>query len=468
MTPSSTAPSAKVIVISYYSLLTPCKGRNSVVVSHHSLTHRGYLLRVADTYGIHPFSLFERLHGISRVERRHLRWSGIAISNTAALAAGRVANLEPEEIQAMHLTAYDGSALDFGDLTPSVFDPTKDLPADRLPMTGAGPLVNAAWDRYCRRCREARPGFRAMSWRLRVHLVCIHHGLLLDTENQSRGEQITATDDDIASQAEVLSRLTPSEQHAGFFADLDLHLASRIPMWRTKLQGRERKSPEAVITSFTTAVQMARSPGYPAYQGLAEWPVTKGARALRAPRCLGFVGTTYGFPHLLPTHLFIRGLSDLLHQPDVRTARAVSAVGSFMSATGRDLSTACVLLPERRRATTAARFLKYLITLEDQGRAEQFWSLCEMAATELLRDDVDYRDREQLCYDEGAYLAATSAEPSAYVRTVRTWLVDQWACTFTSSNVRTSVRDGSIEHFDRLYGAAMRSALEHHFRRVAA
>jgi len=41
MTPSSTATSAKVIVISYYSLLTPCKGRNSVVVSHHSLTHRG-------------------------------------------------------------------------------------------------------------------------------------------------------------------------------------------------------------------------------------------------------------------------------------------------------------------------------------------------------------------------------------------------------------------------------------------
>ena len=40
MTPSSTAPSAKVIVIGCYSLLTPCKGRNSVVVSHHSLTHR--------------------------------------------------------------------------------------------------------------------------------------------------------------------------------------------------------------------------------------------------------------------------------------------------------------------------------------------------------------------------------------------------------------------------------------------
>lgn len=40
MAPSSTAPSAKVIVIGCYSLLTPCKGRNSVVVSHHSLTHR--------------------------------------------------------------------------------------------------------------------------------------------------------------------------------------------------------------------------------------------------------------------------------------------------------------------------------------------------------------------------------------------------------------------------------------------
>ncbi|WP_370890199.1 TniQ family protein [Janibacter sp. GXQ6167] len=428
---------------------------------------RSYLLRVADVYGIHPFSLLKRLHGTPSVNRRHLRWCGIAISDAALRRAGTVVNLDPAQIQGMHLSAYDGSALDFCDLMSDVFDPTGGLPPERLPMTAAGPLVNAAWDRYCRRCRAERPGYRALSWRLRTHLVCIQHRLMLDTDNHGRHEAITATADAIAGQAEVLSRLTPTAEHAAFFADLDLHLASRIPDWRTTLQGRERKSPEAVLASFTTAVQMALSPGYPAYQGLAEWSRAKAARALRAPHSLRFAGSMSRFPHLLPTNLFTAGLSDLLHQADLPTARAVSAVGALMSATGVDLSRACELLPQRR-ATTAVRFLTHLIVLEGEGRAERFWRLSEMAAAELLREDVDYRHREQLCYDEGAYLAATTAEPSAYVRTVRTWLVDQWACTYTSSNIRPSVRDGSIEHFDRLHGPGMRSALEHHFRRAVA
>ena len=41
MTPSSVATSAVVIVIVLVSLLTPCKGRNSMKVSHPNLTHRG-------------------------------------------------------------------------------------------------------------------------------------------------------------------------------------------------------------------------------------------------------------------------------------------------------------------------------------------------------------------------------------------------------------------------------------------
>jgi len=81
-------------------------------------------------------------------------------------------------------------------------------------------------------------------------------------------------------------------------------------------------------------------------------------------------------------------------------------------------------------------------------------------AQQLLREDTNYRHRELVCNDEDVYLVATAAEPSAYVRTIRTWLVDQWACTYTSSNVRPSVQDGSIEHFDRRYGTGMRAALE--------
>ncbi len=131
-----------------------------------------------------------------------------------------------------------------------------------------------------------------------------------------------------------------------------------------------------------------------------------------------------------------------------------------VSAAGRTLHAAAEGLPSRRRATTSALFLENLIQLEKEGRAEQFWSLCAAAAIELLRKGTNYRRRELVCNDEDLYLVATAAEPSAYVRTVRTWLVDQWACTYTSSNVRPSVLDGTIEHFDGLYGPGMREALE--------
>ena len=43
---------------------------------------------------------------------------------------------------------------------------------------------------------------------------------------------------------------------------------------------------------------------------------------------------------------------------------------------------------------------------------------------------------------------------------VRTWLVDQWACTYTSSRIRPSILDRSIEDFDRRFGPTMRTALE--------
>lgn len=139
-----------------------------------------------------------------------------------------------------------------------------------------------------------------------------------------------------------------------------------------------------------------------------------------------------------------------------------------MSATALDLDAAAAVLPPGRRGTTSSLFLAQLIQLERDGRAERFWSLCAAAASQLVGESVDYRHREQVCGDEEAYLAAASAEPSAYVRTVRTWLVDQWACTYTSSNVRPSVRDGSIEHFDRLYGSGMRAALARLFEEPAA
>jgi len=77
-----------------------------------------------------------------------------------------------------------------------------------------------------------------------------------------------------------------------------------------------------------------------------------------------------------------------------------------------------------------------------------------------VEDGVDYRALEATCSNPEAFLAARKAEPSAHQGIVKTWLVDQWACTYTSSRVRPSVLDRSIEDFDGQFGSMMRTALE--------
>ncbi|WP_344061628.1 TniQ family protein [Nostocoides vanveenii] len=419
---------------------------------------RSYLLRVAANCGVHPFDLMARVHGIGRARRRHLRWSGIAMTESAATEAGSVVNLKAGEIQAMHLSRYDGSALDFTHLTPEAFDPALTVAADRLPLGGVGPLVKATLDRYCVQCVVEAPGYRAMSWRLQVHLACTRHHLRLASDASNAGDAVSR--DVVETQAAVLSRLAPSAENQGFFQHLHAQLVSEIGPWRSSLDRRVQETPEAVLEAFGLAVARVMSPGYPDYQGFAHWPSLSAARHLRPPDSLAYDRSLHVFPHLLPMHHFTHGLADLLHRPQIRQARAMAAVGAAMCATGHPLGVAVRLLPERRRGTTSAMLLNHLVQLEREGRAEQFWRSCAEAATQLIRESVDYRHREKVCGDENAYVIARSAEPSAYPRTIRTWLVDQWACTYTSSNVRPSVRDGSIEYFDRNFGPGMRAALE--------
>ena len=327
-----------------------------------------------------------------------------------------------------------------------------------MPLGGVGPLVKVTRDRYCPRCLEEAPGYRALSWRLQVHLVCTRHHLLL-TSTASNAADIVSRDV-VETQALLLSRLAPSAENSGFFEHLHAQLVSEVGPWRSSLDRRVQETPERVLEAFGLSVARVMSPGYPDYQGLADWPSNAVSRHLRSPDSLAYDRSLHVFPHLLPTHLFTQGLSDLLHRPQIRQARAIAAVGAAMCATGHALGVAVQLLPERRRGTTSAMLVNHLVQLEREGRAEQFWRSCAEAATQLMRESEDYRHREKVCVDENAYVIARSAEPSAYPRTIRTWLVDQWACTYTSSNVRPSVRDGSIEYFDRNFGPGMRAALE--------
>ena len=429
---------------------------------------RSYIVRVADIYGVQPLSVLERVHGIARVDRRHFRWSGIALSEAAARDAGRVVNLEPVEIQSMQLSAFHGSALNFACRSFDHFNPANASALSRLPLTAVGPLVKATSDRLCPGCVEGAPGYRASSWRLQVHVVCTQHRTPLTVHADSAED--SAIDDAVCdSQDEVLRRLGPTEENAAFFNELHDQLNSAMGLRRRNPERQVHRPPEQVLEEFRRSVAKTLAHGYPDYQGFGDWPVPRAIRHLRPAHMLACPNPPlHSFPHLLPTYLFVPGLSDLLHSAQIRQARAIAAVGARMCATGNPLQVARELLPTRRRRATAQLFLTHLIELEREGRAEEFWRHCAAAAAELLHDDVDYRHREQVCHDEDAYLAATAAEPSAYVRTVRTWLVDQWACTYTSSNVRPSVRDGTIEHFDRDHGPGMRAALDRHLLWVAA
>lgn len=428
---------------------------------------RSYLLRVAALYGVHPFNVVERVHGLESVDRRHLRWTGIAMSDSLATEVGMIINLSRREVQSMHLNVFDGSALRFSGQEIEAFDPARAFEAGRLPSEANRLFVRATRDRYCAQCVDGTPGYRAVSWRLKVHLVCVLHRELLIGAGESARE-IVVDGPVVASQNEVLKRLRASDESAAFFEHLHAQLSMANGRWRQQLERSARAAPEEVLETFNRAVVRVLSPGYPDHQGYASWPPVSAAKHLRAPEGMGYTGPPCVFPHLLPMAHFTGGLSDLLHRAQIRQARAIAAAGAQMTATGVGLDIAVTFLPKRRRATTKVLFLKHLIQLEREGRAEIFWDLCTTAATAILQEGVDYRLREDICMDEDAHLAAKAAEPNAYPRTIRTWLVDQWACTYTSSNVRPSVRDGSIETFDRIYGAGMREALTGLVQRRAA
>ena len=270
--------------------------------------------------------------------------------------------------------------------------------------------------------------------------MCTQHRTPLVVHADSAED--SAIDDAVCdSQDEVLRRLGPTEENAAFFNELHDQLNSAMGLRRRNPERQVHRPPEQVLEEFRRSVAKTLAHGYPDYQGFGDWPVPRAIRHLRPAHMLACPNPPlHSFPHLLPTYLFVPGLSDLLHRAQIRQARAIAAVGARMCATGNPLQVARELLPTRRRRATAQLFLTHLIELEREGRAEEFWRHC----------------------------AAAAAEPSAYVRTVRTWLVDQWACTYTSSNVRPSVRDGTIEHFDRDHGPGMRAALDRHLLWVAA
>jgi hypothetical protein len=340
-----------------------------------------------------------------------------------------------------------------------------DRPADHPrpkpphPQPAASNASGKALTKQRRWIQAEAPGFRRLSWRLQTQLICVEHGEVL-AMNEQPTAPLVLTPEIVEMQSHILSRLKPSLDNAAFFVDLEGQLRRANSRGWEPLHLRAAQDPERALAELACAVRMALSRGYPDAQGLTGWPVQARTRHIRAPRSLGFTDALDIFPHLLPTRQFVGRFSDLLFPAMVRDGRSVAALGTLMSATGCDLYTAIELLPPRRRIRNLSKFFQQLVRLEQEGRAELFWRECRRAGTAVIADGVGYRVREAVCSDLGVFLAAITAEPAAHEGMVRTWLVDQWACTYTSSRVRPSVLDRSIEEFDRGYGPGMRSALE--------
>ncbi|MBP8880873.1 MAG: TniQ family protein [Dermatophilaceae bacterium] len=420
---------------------------------------RGYVVRVANFYGVRPRALLTLAPGATVLTRHRMTWSGTVATAESVLQLADLFRLQPREVDRMHLSAFDGSAIRIADLDPDLFDPNNPRRPSKHPTQKLGLIVSGAEDRRCPQCIDAAPEYRAMTWRLQTHLICLTHLELLTSADRSPG-RFTLTPEIVEAQSQVLSRLSPSPDTAAFFVDLEGHLRRANSRGWEPLHRRAGHDPDAALADLTSAVRMALARGYPDAQGLTEWPVQARTRHIRAPHSLGFTDEWNVFPHLLPTPIFVSEFSDLLYPARIRDGRAVAALGTVMIATGCDLYTAIELMPPGRRIRNLSKFFKQLVLLEQQGRAERFWDGCQIAVSAVVENGVDYRAREAICSDPAAFRVSIHAEPSAHQGMVRTWLVDQWACTYTSSRIRPSILDRSIEDFDRRFGPKMRAVLE--------
>lgn len=420
---------------------------------------RGYVVRVANFYGVRPRGLLALAPGATVLTRHRMTWSGTVATAEAVVKLADLFRLEPREVDRMHLSTFNGSAIRIADLDLDLFDPNNPRRSSKHPTQKVGLIVSGAEDRWCPQCIDPSPDYRAMTWRLQTHLICLTHLELLRSADQAPGN-FTLEPEILEAQAHLLSRLDPSRDNAAFFVDLEGHLRRTNRRGWEPLHRRAGHDPDAALADLTGAVRMALARGYPDAQGLTQWPVQARTRHIRAPHSLGFKDEWNVFPHLLPTPVFVSEFSDLLYPARIRDGRAVAALGTVMSATGCDLYAAIGLMPPGRRIRNLSKFFKQLVLLEQQGRAERFWHQCQVAVRAILEAGVDYRAREAICSDRGAFVAAINAEPSAHQGMVRTWLVDQWACTYTSSRIRPSILDRSIEDFDRRFGPAMCTALE--------
>lgn len=429
----------------------------------------GYTQRVAAFYGVAWRALVRHtLLGASDASPSPLvlslleRIEGVAITNHTATALAHYFRLTPSQVLDMHLTRFDGSALTIDSRIRREFDPYC-MSAARRYVHELGAVWSTRRAATCPACLRESPHYRALTWRLRWHVVCMHHGVLI-TDAPADHNSFTATPPILAAQAEILRRLTPSDENQAFFQRLQLALqaAEGLSVW---VQPSLRRVLPARLAELLPVVtrEAARATGSKlggARGGKDYGPMERGLRNY-VPLCsVRPVGPSLDHvPLLLPTRWFIPELSDLSYPMPMTAGRSAGAAAVALLAGGR--------IDDVRdrygsRLHGPSRLLKLLQRLEQEGRLESYWAAARTAADGVLAEAIDYPMRTQMANDERTYEHARDVLPAEGQnhRLLRTWLVDQWACTFTSTyRPRSSVVNGRIEDFDRDYGATLTAVL---------
>lgn len=431
----------------------------------------GFTRRLANRNGVSWPTLMAPLFPIGS-RRPYYPFTAEMSGVTAAPESIRVLadyfGLTGDQVGALLLSSFNGGALSITDDDTRRFDPFLSVSTQSPRSTTAMGFINSArLPRTCPVCSKESPGRDELSWRLGWHLICTRHEVLVTRIPTTGNGIVPATQEQASAQAAVLSHLAPNARNREFFRNLD-ELA-RLTMGKGYRE-QAMADPVSLVGRLPAFVKSIGDPGFPLGTGLITDPSTCPPLALVRPPASRSPSAwdidVAWIPRLVPLHRVSPELSDLCFPTTPNQARVTAALAAYMWAFGCTLADAGdAIVPGRTgRVRTAARIL---LRIEGEGRLERFWDAVAQAVVELVGDAIDYRRRERALADPTTHAVALASEPRAHSRVIRTWLVDQWACTFTSSNVRPSARTGYIEDFDREFGPAMREALADHVERAA-